>query len=166
MIHETMNHQQADIETVLDQLARGPAIVRQVIFDMPPDLRKRRPAAGVWSAHEHAVHLPAVQPIMIARMEAMLREPGVKIKSYEPSRDDDPDALLKLDLDAEMDRFDRERAALVEQLRKLTPQEWAITAVHEEYARYGMFIMWRHIAIHDLHHADKIEERLLRKHWA
>jgi uncharacterized damage-inducible protein DinB len=154
-----------NIALVLDQLARGPAIVRQLIFEMPPDLRKRRPAVGVWSAHEHAVHLPAVQPIMIARMEAMLREPGVKIKSYEPSRDDDPDALLKLDLDAEMDRFDRERASLVERLKKLTPDEWAITADHEEYARYGMFIMWRHIALHDLHHANKIEDRLLRKSW-
>jgi hypothetical protein len=160
-----MNREQMNIALVLDQLARGPAIVRQLIFEMPPDLRKRRPAVGVWSAHEHAVHLPAVQPIMIARMEAMLREPGVKIKSYEPSRDDDPDALLKLDLDAEMDRFDRERASLVERLKKLTPDEWAITADHEEYARYGMFIMWRHIALHDLHHANKIEDRLLRKCW-
>ena len=31
--------------------------------------------------------------------------------------------------------------------------------------RYGMFIMWRHIALHDLHHANKIEDRLLRKTW-
>jgi hypothetical protein len=136
-----------------------------VIHDVPAELRKRRPAPGVWSAHEHAVHLPAVQPIMMARMEAMLREPGVKIKSYEPSRDDDPDALMKLDLDAEMDRFARERSAIVERLKKLTPAQWAIAAEHEEYARYGMFIMWRHIALHDLHHANKIEDRLLRKDW-
>jgi uncharacterized damage-inducible protein DinB len=157
---------QDDVTPILDQLARGPAIVRQVIYDMPSELRKRRPTTGVWSAHEHAVHLPAVQPIMLARMDAMLREPGVKIKSYEPSRDDDPDALLKLDLDAEMDRFDRERAAVVERLQQLTLDQWAITAEHEEYSHYGMFIMWRHIAVHDLHHAYKIEERLLRKSWA
>jgi hypothetical protein len=157
--------QQSECSIVLDQLTRGPAIVRQVINDVPQELRKRRPEPGMWSAHEHAVHLPAVQPIMVARMEAMLREPGVKIKSYEPSRDDDPDALLKLDLDAEMDRFARERAAIVERLKNLTPEQWTITAEHEEYARYGMFIMWRHIALHDLHHANKIEDRLLRKEW-
>jgi hypothetical protein len=160
-----MKRQQSEIALILDQLARGPVLVRQVINDVPPELRKRRPEPGMWSAHEHAVHLPAVQPIMVARMEAMLREPGVKIKSYEPSRDDDPEALLKLDLDAEMDRFDRERAAIVERLKKLTPDDWAITAEHEEYSRYGMFIMWRHIALHDLHHANKIEDRLLRKEW-
>jgi hypothetical protein len=95
----------------------------------------------------------------------MLTDPAPRIKSYEPSRDDADDALLKLDLDAEMNRFDRERAALVERLRTLTSQEWAITAEHEEYSHYGVFIMIRHLALHDLHHAYKIEDRLLRKSW-
>ena len=98
-----------DIERTLDQLARGPALVRQVIYEVPPEHRKRRPAPGVWSAHEHAVHLPVVQPIMMARLDAILRDPSQPIRSYEPSRDEPDDARLKLDLDAEMDRFDRER---------------------------------------------------------
>jgi len=119
----------------------------------------------MWSAHEHAVHLPAVQPIMMARLENMLRQPGFRIKSYEPSRDDPDDALLKLDLDAEMDRFDRERKSMIERLRTLTPAQWAIIAEHEEYSHYGVFIMFRHVALHDLHHAYKIEDRLLRKEW-
>jgi DinB superfamily len=153
------------IAAILDQLARGPALVRQVIYDVPPELRKRRPAPGVWSAHEHAVHLPTVQPIMVRRLEHMLSDPAPRIKSYEPSRDDPDDALLKLDLDAEMDRFDRERAALVERLKMLSPEQWAIEAEHEEYSRYSVFIMFRHIALHDLYHAYRVEERLLRKEW-
>ena len=156
---------QEQIAVVLDQLARGPDLVRQVIYEMPSDLRKRRPEPGMWSAHEHAVHLPAVQPIMLRRLDDMLSRPNVHIKSYEPSRDEPDDALLKLDLDAEMDRFDRERAAMIERLKTLTPDEWAITTTHDEYSHYGVFIMFRHIALHDLHHAYKIEERLLRKAW-
>ena len=50
-------------------------------------------------------------------------------------------------------------------LRTLTPAQWAITAEHEEYSHYGVFIMFRHIALHDLNHAYKIEDRLLRKEW-
>ena len=84
---------------------------------------------------------------------------------YEPSRDDHDGALFELDLDTEMDRFDRERAAMIDRLRKLTPDQWAIPAEHEEYSHYSVFIMFRHIALHDLHHAYKIEERLLRKSW-
>ena len=155
----------AQIQSVIDQLARGPGVVRQLIYEVPAGLRKRRPAPGVWSAHEHAVHLPAIHPLMMRRLELMLSDPAPYIKSYEPSRDEPDDALLKLDLDAEMDRFDRERATMIERLRTLTPEQWAITAEHEEYAQYGMYIMFRHIALHDMHHAYKIEDRLLRKSW-
>ena len=156
----------AEIAVVLDQLARGPALVRQVIYEVPPELRKRRPTLGVWSAHEHAVHLPAIYPLVIRRLDQMLTAPAPYIKSYEPSRDDPDDALLKLDLDTEMDRFDRERAALIERLRTQSPAQWQITAEHEEYSHYGVFIMFRHVALHDLNHAYRIEERLLRKSWS
>ena len=110
-----------DVQAVIDQLCRGPAIIRQLIYEMPPDLRKRRPAPGMWSAHEHAVHLPAIYPLINRRLDLMLSDPNPYIKGYEPSRDEPDDALLKLDLDAEMDRFDRERSLLVDRLRKLTP---------------------------------------------
>lgn len=120
----------AQIAIILDQLARGPELVQQLIHEVPTELRKRRPAPGVWSAHEHAVHIPAVQPIMMARLDQMLAQPGCTIKSYEPSRDEPDDALLALDLDTEMNRFTRERTAMLDRLRALTPQEWAITATY------------------------------------
>jgi hypothetical protein len=153
------------IEAVLDQFSRGPALVRQLIDEVPPELRKRRPAPGVWSAHEHAVHLPAIYPLVVRRLEHMLSDPAPYIKSYEPSRDDPDDALLILDLNTEMDRFERERTALIDRLRGLSHQQWAIVAEHEEYSHYGVFIMIRHVALHDFHHAYKIEDRLLRKDW-
>jgi hypothetical protein len=155
----------AQIQSVLDQLARGPELVRHLIYEMPPELRKRRPEPGMWSAHEHAVHLPAIHPLVNRRLNLMLNDPNPYIKSYEPSRDEPDGALLKLDLDAEMDRFERERTELIARLRTLTPEQWAVTAGHEEYAHYGVFIMFRHIALHDGHHAYKIEDRLLRKDW-
>ncbi len=72
---------------------------------------------------------------------------------------------MKLDLDAEMDRFERERSAMIERLRLLKPSEWATSAPHEEYSHYSVYIMFRHLALHDLYHAYRIEERLLRKEW-
>lgn len=155
-----------EIASVLDQLERGPGFIRQLIYEIPPELRKRRPAPGMWSAHEHAVHLPAIHPLMNRRLNRMLTEPNPYIKSYEPSRDEPDDALLKLDLDAEMDRFDRDRTALIARLHALTSAQWEITAGHEEYVNYGVYIMFRHVALHDVHHAYKIEDRLLRKDWA
>src|SRR3954470_13292472 len=106
-----------EIASVLDQLESGPTLVRQLIYEMPPELRKRRPAPGIWSAHEHAVHLPAIHPLMNLRLDLMLSDPNPYIKSYEPSRDEPDGALLTLDLDTEMDRFDCDRAALIARLR-------------------------------------------------
>ena len=155
----------ADVQSVLDQLGRGPAVVKELIYAMPAELRKRRPGPGVWSAHEHAVHLPAIYPLIIRRLDIMLSEPKPFIPDYEPSRDDQDGALLKLDLDSEMNRFERERGALIERISSLPPEEWAITAKHGGYGEYGVYIMFRHIALHDMHHAYKIEDRLLRKSW-
>jgi uncharacterized damage-inducible protein DinB len=161
-----MSVQQRDVDLVLDQLARGPRLVISVIREVPAELLKRRPAAGVWSAHEHAVHVPAVQPIMMRRLEQMLTEPKPVIRPYEPSRDKAEDALLSVDLDEAMDRLVHERGEMVERLKRLSLVEWSKTAEHGEYSHYSVFIMFRHLALHDVHHAYKIEERLLRKDWA
>lgn len=161
-----MSIDERGVGLVLDQLQRGPQLVISVVREVPVELLKRRPARGVWSAHEHAVHVPAVQPIMMRRLEQMLAEPKPVIRPYEPSRDEPEDALLSVDLDEAMDRLVRERGAMIARLKRLSLTEWAKTAEHGEYSHYSVFIMFRHVALHDVHHAYKIEERLLRKDWA
>ena len=37
---------------------------------------------------------------------------------------------------------------------------------HGEYSHYSVFIMFRHLALHDFFHAYRIEELLLKKTWA
>ena len=80
-------------------------------------------------------------------------------------RDYPDDALLQVDLDEALQRFERDRALLVGRLRELRPEDWERTAQHEEYNAYSIFIMFRHLVLHDLFHAYRIEELLLRKDW-
>lgn len=160
-----MNEMQKKIEQVLEQLAHGPSLVVSLVREIPPTILKRRPAPSVWSAHEHACHLPAVQPLMISRLEQMLSDPSPVIRPYEPANDDPEDALLKVNLDEAMERYERERVSMLNRLEQLEPRQWEITAEHGEYSHYSVFIMFRHLALHDLYHAYRIEERLLRKEW-
>ncbi len=155
-----------DIDSVVRQLSFGPDLVVPLVREVPPVILKRRPAPGVWSAHEHACHLPAVQPLMLDRLDYMLSNQSPIITPYEPGNDDPDDALLGIDLDEAMARFRRERQAMVDRLRQLTPNQWAITAEHGEYSHYSVFIMFRHLALHDFLHAYRIEQRLLDKEWA
>ena len=154
-----------DIESVIEALARGPRIIIPLVREVPGAILKRRRAPDKWSAHEHACHLPAVQPIMIRRLDYMLADPDPVIEPYNPASDNPEDALLRVDLDEAMDRFARERRSMIDRLQCLTEQQWGIQARHDEYSHYSVFIMFRHLGLHDLYHAYRIEERLLSKEW-
>jgi uncharacterized damage-inducible protein DinB len=152
-------------EQLVAALARGPAIVVPLVRQADAGIVRRRPAPGQWSIHEHACHLAAVHPLFFSRLELMLAEADPAIRSYDPGRDDPDDALLQLDLAESLRRYEDDRARLVARLRQLGAEDWARTARHEEYNSYSIFTMFRHLALHDFHHAYQIEELLLRRDW-
>jgi hypothetical protein len=150
---------------VVAALERAPEIVLPLVREVPEAIVKRRPRPGKWSAHEHACHLATIHPVMIARLNLMLSDPRPRIVSYFPSAEEEEGSTLKLDLQKEMRRFASDRRKLVERLKTLSPADWERTAEHDEYAHYSVFIMLRHLAMHDMFHAYRIEELLLKNDW-
>lgn len=61
--------------------------------------------------------------------------------------------------------FEHGRHSLVEKLRTLQLEDWLRPATHTAHARYSIFLMCRHIALHDGLHAYRIEESALGSHW-
>src|SRR5579864_3428523 len=153
------------INVIVNALDRAPEIVLPLVLEVPETILKRRPKPGKWSAHEHACHLASVHPLMASRLDLMLAEAHPRIKPYLPHLDDEEDALLKLNLDEAMARFSRDRRKLVERLKTLSLADWERTADHGEYTHYSVFIMFRHLAMHDMFHAYRIEELLLKNDW-
>jgi uncharacterized damage-inducible protein DinB len=156
---------QAQINAVVAALENAPQIVVSLTREIPEQFIKRRPQSAKWSAHEHAVHLAEVHQLFFDRLDLMLAQENPEIKSYEPSRDDEDGALLERDLNESLEKFAADRKILVEKLKTLSPSDWQRTARHEEYADYSIFIMLRHLALHDNLHAYRIEEILLKKDW-
>lgn len=152
-------------DELIAALGRAPAIVIPLVREVDPQILKRRPAPGEWSIHENACHLAEVHPLFFQRLDLMLAETDPLIASYDPGRDDPDDALLKLDLDESLRRFEHDRARLVARLRELRPDHWTRTARHDEYNSYSILTMFRHLALHDFHHAYRIEELMLRRDW-
>ena len=161
-----MNDLMDSATAVVDALRRAPLIIVPLVREVPAAILERRPAPGRWSAHEHACHLAHVHALFFQRLELMLRDPAPAIAPYLPGEQDSDDLLLRMDLQTSLDRFVADRARLVERLAKLTPAEWARTAEHGEYRSYSVFIMFRHLALHDFLHAYRVEELLLRRDWA
>jgi hypothetical protein len=102
---------------------------------------------------------------MNQRLDRMLSEAEPAIRSYDPGRDHPDDRLLHLDFEDALQRYARDRIALVARLRGLTAAEWWRTARHDEYNSYSVFTMFRHLALHDFFHAYRIEELILRHDW-
>jgi len=102
---------------------------------------------------------------MVARLDLMLTNTNPRIRPYLPHLDDDDGALLRVDLAEAMERFKGDRQRLVQRLTELSNEDWQRTAEHGEYTHYSVFIMFRHLAMHDMFHAYRIEELLLKNDW-
>jgi hypothetical protein len=154
------------VRAVIDALRRAPEIVVPLVREVPPAVLKRRPAPQRWSAHEHACHLAHVHGLFFDRLDHVLTHPAPVIQPYLPGDQDADDLLLRMDLDDCLRRYVADREQLVARLETLSRAEWNRVAQHGEYRTYSIFIMFRHLALHDFLHAYRIEELLLRPDWA
>jgi hypothetical protein len=155
----------SDTATLISALATAPGVIIPLIREVPPQILKRRPSPTKWSAYEHAIHLSQSDVAFRARLDLILSTPEPVIKTIKNSAEDEAGAMLDIDLDESLDRYVREREALVERLKQLSPEDWQKTAVHEAFDRYSVFIMFRHLLNHEMLHAYRIEELLLKKDW-
>jgi uncharacterized damage-inducible protein DinB len=158
--------EQTDYQPVVEALDRAPKVIVPLIREVPEAVRRRRPRPGKWSAHEHACHLAAVQPMFFERLTLMVEQDHPIIRPYLPEREHAEDALLAVDLEDALRRFQQQRTELVARLRRLRPEDWDRTAEHPEYSRYSVFILFRHAVMHDMLHAYRIEDLLLKRDWS
>ena len=152
----------SDTTTLISALETAPGVIIPMIRE---EIIKCRPSPAKWSAYEHAIHLSQSDAPFLKRLDLILSTPAPYIKSIENSPEDEAGAMLDINLDESLDRYVRERAALVERLKKLSPDEWRKTAVHEAFDHYSVFIMFRHLMNHEMLHAYRIEELLLKNDW-
>ena len=155
----------SDTAKLISALDAAPGVIIPLIREVPPQTLKRRPSPTKWSAYEHACHLSQSDAPFLARLDLILSTPTPFIKSIENSAEDEAGALLDIDLDASLQRYSTERTSLVERLKTLSPDEWQKPAVHEAFDHYSVFIMFRHVLNHEMLHAYRIEELLLKKDW-
>ena len=155
----------SDTAILISALETAPGVIIPLIREVPPQILKRRPAPNKWSAYEHAIHLSQSDAAFRARLDLILSEPKPFIEVILNSEEDEAGAMLDIDLDESLKRYVRERAALVERLKKLSADEWQKTAVHEAFDHYSVFIMFRHVLNHEMLHAYRIEELLLKNDW-
>lgn len=153
------------ITSLITALENAPGVIIPLIREVPPQYLKRRPSPTKWSAYEHACHLTGSDGPFRARLDLILSTPTPFIKAIVNTPEEEAGALLNIDLDEALDRYAQERASLVKRLKELSPEDWERTAVHESFRQYSVWIMFRHLLNHEMLHAYRIEELLLKNDW-
>lgn len=152
-----------EIGRTLHLLSESPAILRDLVSRVPPELLKVRRIPGKWSIHEHACHIVDVQPVLFRRFEKFRDEEMPHIQSYIPGETDPSDHLIEMNLNMILDDFYRLRGEMTSFLEKMPASYWEKKAAHDEYTEYSPSILLRHLLLHDHVHMYRIEELWLTK---
>ena len=151
------------IKAVLHSLSDSIAIFEDFLHSIPQEVLDRNRGDGFWSLHEHANHLADVQPMLLDRMKRILNEDVPEFIPFIPEQDEPAEETPLRTVDEIIKQFKTIREEQLKLLEDAGPEEWQRTANHPEYDQYGLFILARHVLMHDHWHLYRMEELWLTK---
>ena len=152
-----------DVPDLLDGLRRAVPILSAFLKHIPPDQLNRRRGEGFWTVAEHVAHLAQVQPIMLERLQRFRDEDRPEFVPYIPGEDDVEDTPPQTAIEEALGVFAQYRNRQLALLEGADAGFWKKTAVHPEYAQYSLYILVRHILMHDYWHMFRMEELWLTR---
>jgi hypothetical protein len=140
---------------LLDQFRSGFAAVEDAVAGASDEELDRRAAPDEWTAREVVHHLADSETTAYVRLRKLIAEDGPTIEGY-----DEPEYARRLHYDRPIDSslavVRAVRAASVDLLETLTPEEWERSGTHTESGPYSVDKWLRIYARHSHDHADQI----------
>lgn len=153
-----------DIPDLLESLRRSPKILSRFVHSIPENRRDLRRGEGFWTITEHCSHLAQVQPMLLQRMQRFMDEDHPVFVPYLPGTgQEEPATPPRMGIDATLDQFARYRASQLLLLEHADETCWKKTASHPEYEHYSLYILTRHVLMHDHWHMYRMEELWLTR---
>jgi uncharacterized damage-inducible protein DinB len=153
-----------DRQDLLEGLKRTPNLLAAFVKSIPEDSLHRRRGDGFWTVAEHISHLAQVQSMLRDRLHRFVDENHPVFVPYIPGEDEDePDAPPLMTMADAIQTFTRDRHNQLAILEKADEDTWQKTATHPEYERYSLYILTRHILMHDFWHMYRMEELWLTR---
>jgi len=122
-----------------------------------------RRGEGFWTIAEHASHLAQVQPMLLGRLQRFMDEDQPEFVPYIPGADEAEDRPPLMDQNIALESFAIHRQNQVELLERANQADWQKTGSHPEYEHYSLYILARHILMHDHWHMYRMEELWLTR---
>jgi uncharacterized damage-inducible protein DinB len=153
-----------DIPDLLDGLRQSGHILSEFVKTIPADKRNLRRGEGFWTIAEHVSHLAQVQPMLLERLQRFMDEDRPEFVPYIPGGGGEAtDRPPLMEISVALDSFRSHRQEQIALLEKADDTDWQKTAVHPEYELYSLYILVRHILMHDHWHMYRMEELWLTK---
>jgi DinB family protein len=127
----------AERAALIDRYERGPALLRAALATIPPEAMQWRPAPGRWSAHEVIVHCADAETNGASRIRYILAETTPVIQGYDQERWATALDYHQLPLAPALATVEAVRASTLPLLRRAGDADWARSATHSEYGKFG-----------------------------
>ena len=154
----------SDKFNILDGLRRAPDVLSAFVRTIPADKLDLRRGEGFWSVAEHVSHLAQVQPMLLERIQRFMKEDHPVFVPYIPGnggeKSDNPSRMEIITALGQFSECRNKQLALIEIADDNT---WQKKASHPEYEFYSMYILARHILMHDYWHMYRMEELWLTR---
>jgi uncharacterized damage-inducible protein DinB len=152
-----------DIPDLLEGLRRSPKILTEFVKTVPGNSINRRRGESFWTIAEHVTHLAEVQPMLLERLQRFMSEDHPEFIPYIPGDHEDQTRPLEMDMAAALGRFAKTRELQLGLLEGADDTTWQKAGTHPEYESYSLYILGRHILMHDFWHMYRMEELWLAK---
>lgn len=153
-----------DIRDLLEGLRRAPKIFSEFAKTIPKSKLDLRRGDGFWTIAEHISHLAQVQPMLLERLERFVSEEQPEFKPFIPgSEAEEPDTPARMSMVSALEQFTSFRDKQIALLEKIDDLTWKKIAIHPEYESYSLYILTRHVLMHDYWHMYRMEELWLTK---
>jgi hypothetical protein len=140
-------------EALVVRYARGPALLRQALGEVPPEALRWRPAEGKWSAHEIVVHCADSETNSSMRIRYLVGEDAPVIMGYDQDRWARAMDYHALPLELSLGQVESVRAWTLAFIRTLPESAWARAGRHTEHpepytAERWLEIYAEHLELH------------------
>ncbi len=153
-----------DIREMLGALRQTPKILSEFVKTIPEDKLDLRRGEGFWTIAEHVSHLAQVQPMLLKRFERFMNEDHPEFVPYIPGNDkEEPDTSPRMSIGSALDQFASYRQRQLRLLESANDVTWRRTATHPEYEAYSLYMLTRHVLMHDYWHMYRMEELWLTR---
>lgn len=148
-----------EYDSLIDQYAAGPRLLREATDGMTREQMLARPVAGKWSTLEVVCHLSDFELVYADRLKRVIAENEPTMFGGDPDTFAARLAYHSRDLGEELALIESCRASTARILRTLNEADFARVGKHSEAGPLSLATLLERVAGHLPHHAKFIQEK-------